>query len=1000
MMVDREGIHLCGAQTVYTLYARDAFRVVRGSVHIYLVEHSQEGMSRRNACVCRVDAGSELVIPAFASMPAGEEMWCFALEADEEGAELRRVPFEEGQLARFLRASGAPASLLELLEARLQPIPEGIAPGGKPAEDTLLIPEAASFAADCPGESYCVESGTVYVFLVPVTESGLSERKEFLCKAGPGDSFAIPGLHYEANGRLWQLSLEAGGGAARLLRMGCTRVAREKFLSAVQAQSGSGTAESEFLMEAYLHEGFEESLVQYYVHRTELADAIRESRQSRHKEDIQQRVQSAIRSGTGDRASPESSGDAPVIQALRYLCRRGGIPLDEEKLGQYRPGMPLPELARRCGLLCREVELEGEWFRNDCGLLIGRLDGRPVACIPRESNGYRLYDPAAGREVRLGAQLAGQIHPRVYALGRALPAGSLRRRDIVLYVLRGVRKAELLKLALFSVLCMPAALLLPLLVQGIFDSCIPMGDSALLVKMCLLVCMFMLSRMVFSLLAERKGVHICARAGRELQNAMLARVFELPERLIARYESGNLAQHIQAFGSVAGRVTARAIALVISAAYAPIILLQMAYFNAALVPGAVLLAAVCCLVLFALSMPALKYRKTASEKNGEAASRLQQFLGGIEKIQMAGAEDHVLLASIQPVAGQQRASIDAERTLGLWRGLRDAGGVLLAAALLLLFLRSGGALSFGSLAAFGIAFGALTSAMLDGVNGLMEYRLLQMKLARLRPLIEAEPETDMDCGAESVDRLEGRITLEHVAFSYSPDGEPVLRDVSFDIQPGEYVGLVGCSGSGKSTIFNLLLGFDSPQAGRVLFDGRDISTLNRRALRRQMGVVLQDERLIAGSIYENVMITSSAPSREAAEAAVERVGLKAEIDAMPMRMDTVLHESFETLSGGQRQRILLARAMADEPRVLLLDEATSALDNITQAVVCRSLKQMEATRLVISHRPAALEDCDRILVLDGGRIVEEGSYAQLYAARGLFYEMVRQQEADLEEKEI
>lgn len=997
MMVDREGIHLCGAQTVYTLCAQDAFRVVQGSVHIYLVEHSQEGMSQRSTCVCRVDAGSELVIPAYVALSAGDEMWCFAIEADEEGAELLRVPFEEGQLVRFLHASGASDSLVELLEASPPHIPEGLAPREKPAEDTLLIPEAASFTADCPGESYCVESGAVYVFLVPVTESGLSERKEFLCKAGPGDSFAVPGLHYEANGRLWQLSLEAEGGAARLLRMGCTRVAREKFLLAVQAQSCGGTAESEFLMEAYLHEGFEESLVQYYVHKTELADAIRESRQSRHKEDIQQRVQSAIRSGTGDRASPESSGDAPVIRALKYLCRKGGIPLAEEKLGHCRPGMPLPELARQCGLLCREVELEGDWFRNDCGLLIGRMDDRPVACIPRKRNGYRLYDPAAGREVRLDAQLAGQVYPRAYAVGRALPDGSLRRRDIILYVLHGVQKAELFQIALCSMLCIPAALLLPLLVQKIFDFCIPMSDSALLVKTCLIVCIFMLSHTVFSLLAGRKGVHICAHAGRELQNAMLARIFELPERLIARYESGNLAQHIQAFGGVAARVAARTITLGTSAAYVPIALLQMAYFDAALVPGAVLMAVVCCLVCFALSLPALQYQKTVSEKNGEVASRLQQFLGGVEKIQMAGAEDHVLLASIEPVAAQQRASMDAGRTLGLWRGLRDAGSVLLAAALLLLFLLSGDALSFGRLAAFGVAFGVLISAMLDGVDGLMEYRVLEMKLTRLRPLIEAEPETDTGGDAEPIDRLEGRITLEHAAFSYSPDGEPVLRDVSFDIQPGEYVGLVGCSGSGKSTIFNLLLGFDSPQAGRVLFDGRDISALNRRALRRQMGVVLQDESLIAGSIYENVMITSSAPSREAAEAAVERVGLKAEIDAMPMRMDTMLHESFETLSGGQKQRILLARAIADEPRVLLLDEATSALDNITQAVVCRSLRQMKATRLVISHRPAALEDCDRILVLDKGRIVEEGSYAQLYDGRGLFYEMVRQQEADLEE---
>lgn len=404
------------------------------------------------------------------------------------------------------------------------------------------------------------------------------------------------------------------------------------------------------------------------------------------------------------------------------------------------------------------------------------------------------------------------------------------------------------------------------------------------------------------------------------------------------------------------------------------------------------------LLLFALSVSALRHEKTASEKNGEAASRLQQFLGGMEKIQMAGAEDHALLASIKPIAGQQRASVCAGRMLGLRKALRDAGGALLAMALTLLLLCGGAELSFGRLAAFGVAFVALAWAIRDGANGLTEYSRLKLKLEQLRPLLETAPEADTGSGAEPGDRLRGRITLEHVTFSYSPDSEPVLRDISFDILPGEYVGLVGCSGSGKSTVFNLLLGFDLPQAGRVLFDGRDMASLNKRALRRQMGVVLQDESLIAGSIYENIMMTASAPSREAAEAVLEKVGLKEEIDAMPMRMDTMLHESFETLSGGQKQRILLARAMVDDPGVLLLDEATSALDNITQAVVCKSLKQMKATRLVIAHRAAALEDCDRILVLDKGRIAEEGSYEQLYAGHGLFYDIVRQQNAGLEEE--
>lgn len=227
----------------------------------------------------------------------------------------------------------------------------------------------------------------------------------------------------------------------------------------------------------------------------------------------------------------------------------------------------------------------------------------------------------------------------------------------------------------------------------------------------------------------------------------------------------------------------------------------------------------------------------------------------------------------------------------------------------------------------------------------------------------------------------------------------MLRDLSFDIRPGEYVALVGPSGCGKSTVLKLLLGFEAPQAGRVLYDGRDLAAIDKHSLRKRLGVVLQSGSLISGSIYDNIVITSENPSLAAAEAAVEKVGLKEDIDAMPMHLNTVINESAGTLSGGQKQRILIARAIAGDPDVLLLDEATSALDNVTQAKVCESLDRMRVTRIVIAHRLSTIKSCDRILVLDNGRIVEEGSYEQLYARRGLFYKMARRQIAGIGEDE-
>ena len=202
---------------------------------------------------------------------------------------------------------------------------------------------------------------------------------------------------------------------------------------------------------------------------------------------------------------------------------------------------------------------------------------------------------------------------------------------------------------------------------------------------------------------------------------------------------------------------------------------------------------------------------------------------------------------------------------------------------------------------------------------------------------------------------------------------------------------MGASGSGKSTLLKLLLGFEKPDEGRVCYDGKDLRQLDKREVRKQLGVVLQNGRLIAGSIYENITITAPHATMEEVKAVIEAVGLKDDIAHMPMGVHTVLSESSGTISGGQRQRILIARAIINRPAVLIFDEATSALDNVTQAAVCESLERMNVTRIVVAHRLSTVRNCDRILVLDNGKIAEEGSYESLMAKNGLFRQFASRQ---------
>ena len=232
--------------------------------------------------------------------------------------------------------------------------------------------------------------------------------------------------------------------------------------------------------------------------------------------------------------------------------------------------------------------------------------------------------------------------------------------------------------------------------------------------------------------------------------------------------------------------------------------------------------------------------------------------------------------------------------------------------------------------------------------------------------------------------------MSHISFRYAEGSRPVLDDVSLEIEPGMFAAVVGPSGSGKSTLLRLLLGFETAESGDILYDGQSLGTLDLPSLRRQIGVVLQHGSIATGSIFEN-MINGLPYTLDDAWAAARLVGLEADIEAMPMGMHTLLLEGSTTLSGGQRQRLIIARALLGRPRLLFFDEATSALDNRSQAVVTQSLERLRTTRIVVAHRLSTVERADRIFVLDGGRLVESGTFAELVAGDGLFSRMARRQ---------
>jgi ABC-type bacteriocin/lantibiotic exporter with double-glycine peptidase domain len=382
----------------------------------------------------------------------------------------------------------------------------------------------------------------------------------------------------------------------------------------------------------------------------------------------------------------------------------------------------------------------------------------------------------------------------------------------------------------------------------------------------------------------------------------------------------------------------------------------------------------------------------AHEAQAHCQSYLVQMLYGIETLKATGSEQRAVTRWSNLFVDQVNLTVDRGRLMAVTDSIAAASSA--AAPLALVAFGAvqvlEGSMAIGSM----LAVVALATGFLLPLRTLLETVLLLQSLAgyaaRIDDVLSAEPEYD-GRQALAAPKLSGGIELSRVSFRYSLQGPAVLSNISLRIEPGETVAMVGRSGSGKSTLGRLLIGLLMPSDGQVLYDGHDLATLDRKGLRRQIGVVPQAPHIFSGSIRDNLALCAGEASDDAITAASRRACIHEEIAAMPMGYDTPIADGAATLSGGQRQRLALARALVHEPALLLLDEATSSLDAATERAVMRSLSQLRCTRIVIAHRLSTVANADRIFVFDAGRVVEAGKHAELLRLRGVYWSLLQAQ---------
>ena len=645
-------------------------------------------------------------------------------------------------------------------------------------------------------------------------------------------------------------------------------------------------------------------------------------------------------------------------------------------------------MCRSSGVMTRRVELTGIWWTKTHGPLLGNLKtGQVVALLPGGFSGYTFFDAELGKKVRVNEETAHRLETDAYIFHRALPAKRLSLFDLVMFIVRSLNAADLLLVLGISLLVSLLGMFTPYMNKQIFDSVIPSGTKGDLLPVAILLAGGAIGVSLFAMVRTLVLMRLRDKISISVQSAAMARLFTLPAGFFKDYSAGEISNRAMSVSVLSNMLSDTVLTSGLAALFSFVYLVQMVSFAPVLV-GPALLSIVAVLVFTILTGLA---RQRLSRKQTKLEAKMGGFvfnlLGGVQKIKLAGAEKRAFARWARQY--KEIGKLTYAPPLFLRLNSAISRSLFLGGTLLLYYVAGTSQVSPSDYIAFSIAYGAVSSAILALGSVAMTLASVKPMLEMVEPILATVPEIDEN--KIQVTDLSGQIEVSSVTFSYDEAGPVVLNKLSFKVQPGEYVAIVGRSGSGKSTLMRILLGFEEPSSGAVYYDGHDLRTLDVRSVRQCIGVDLQNGKLFSGDIFSNIIITAPWSTMDDAWEAARLAGIDDDIRAMPMGMHTMIGEGSGGISGGQKQRILIARTLISKPKILLLDEATSALDNITQQHVANSLASLGCTRIVIAHRLSTVKDCDRIVVLDQGEIVEEGSYEELMAKKGLFYELAARQ---------
>ncbi|MEU0192574.1 NHLP bacteriocin export ABC transporter permease/ATPase subunit [Streptomyces afghaniensis] len=712
-------------------------------------------------------------------------------------------------------------------------------------------------------------------------------------------------------------------------------------------------------------------------------------------EAVRAQADQTLLASIGKRSSKRTTAaDADATYAAcKLVAQAAGISLTEptqKGTGGDRLD-PVEQVALASRVRTRAVRLDGRWWRDNVGPLVGHraLSGAPVALLWRRG-GYVAVHPSTGRETPIEKANADEFEPRAVMFYRPLPERGLSPLRLLRFCMQGTR-GDLTGLLLSGLVTVAIGALVPIATGKVLGEFVPKAQTDLIVQVCMAVMLSSVVSAAFMLLQNLTILRLEGRVEATLQPAVWDRLLRLPTRFFTERSTGELASAAMGISSIRRLLAGVGPTVAQSVTVGAMNLGLLLWFSVPMAMAAIGMLVVIAAVFLGLGLWQVRWQRRLVVLSNKLNNQAFQTLRGLPKLRVAAAENYAYAAW----ASQFARSRELQQKVGRIKNLTSVlGAVYLPLCTLLMFmLLAGPARGSMSAAAF-LTFNTSVTMVLTSVTqltGAFVSAVAALPLfEEIKPVLDATPE--VRTASTRPGPLSGALEARRLSFRYSDDGPLVLDDVSFEVRPGEFVAVVGPSGCGKSTLLRLLIGFDRPVSGSVLYDGQDLAALDQSAVRRQCGVVLQHAQPFTGSILD-VICGTEPYTPEEAMAAAEMAGLAEDIKRMPMGLHTIVSGS-GAVSGGQRQRLMIAQALIRRPRILFFDEATSALDNETQRTVIESTKALNATRIVIAHRLSTVMDADRVVVMEDGKVVQQGPPAQLLAdTSGRLHELVRRQMA-------